>query len=110
MGSVAFTNLGETVLGNVSVTPVNNAGTLDIEVLDAPNSTVHSDLILTSQVNVSGAGDTTLHTTGNIINMAGASQVTADGLNLISDFGDIGRVASAPAAAAALLARPTTPP
>jgi filamentous hemagglutinin family protein len=88
VGHVAFTNSGETVLGGVTVSAASgNVGTLDIEALDAPGANTHSDLILTTAVNVAGVGDTTLHATGNIINMDGDAQITADALNLISDFG-----------------------
>lgn len=74
-----------TTLGAITV-----GGLLNVSVTDSIQGAGHSALILAGPVNVGGSGDTVIHATGDIINLHGQSLITADALNLISDYGSIG--------------------
>ena len=101
MSSIAFTNTGDTVLGAVTVAQSPDfTASLDINVIDPMNASAHSKLYLTGNLNAgdlnanapadSGTGITNIHSTGDIVNLRGVSQIQGDELNITSDFGDIG--------------------
>jgi filamentous hemagglutinin family protein len=81
----AIANGQTTTLGAITV-----GGLLNVSVTDPNQGNGHSSLMLTDAVDVSGSGDTVIHATGDIINLHGQSLITADALNLISDYGSIG--------------------
>ncbi|MBS0277688.1 MAG: filamentous hemagglutinin N-terminal domain-containing protein [Proteobacteria bacterium] len=92
-GAISLSTQSDATIANGQTTTlgaITVGGLLNVSVADSIQGAGHSALMLAGPVNVGGSGDTVIHATGDIINLHGQSLITADALNLISDYGSIG--------------------
>jgi filamentous hemagglutinin family protein len=86
-GNVSFTNTATTTLGSIQADGIFNIVVTDANQDAGDNG--HAQLLVDGAVTANGAGNATLHATGNIVD-ADAYTITADALNMLSDDGSIG--------------------